>query len=451
MRKLLLTLILGAVGLAALVPATAMAEVHGEITSFATTTSSTQAGGHPNIRLEMKFKPFDFGEGTHDPRQITTHLPAGMIGNPHAIPICSLVAFSAEECPPSSQVGIAGVYAFFGLYFAPLYNLETKPGQAGLLGFDFQESGTVQFVEVSARTDSDYGLDSISTPIYHAFGLKELILELWGVPAEPVHDTMRAKPPVIEDCRNDHECAFGGASAGVAPQPFMSNPTTCGVPLEASVDVEFYDQFRGHADDSMADHHGLRAACFQPELDREADDDDADSASGLDADLQVPQIENPTTPSPSEIRAATVTLPPGVSINPNAADGKTACPEAQTAIGTLGPATCPEYSKVGTLSIDSSALPGPVPGAIYLAEPKPGDPYRLLLAADGFGTHIKLLGSARTDPTTGQIVVAFEDLPQSPLTDFNMHFFGSERGLLATPTQCGNIRWKPNSSLGMTR
>ena len=43
----------------------------------------------------------------------------------------------------------------------------------------------------------------------------------------------------------------------------------------------------------------------------------------------------------------------------------------------------------------------------------------------------------RPDPTTGQITVAFEDLPQSPLTEFKMHFFGSERGLLATPTQCG--------------
>jgi hypothetical protein len=33
--------------------------------------------------------------------------------------------------------------------------------------------------------------------------------------------------------------------------------------------------------------------------------------------------------------------------------------------------------------------------------------------------------------------VKFLDLPQSPLTEFTMHFFGSERGLLATPSQCG--------------
>jgi hypothetical protein len=35
------------------------------------------------------------------------------------------------------------------------------------------------------------------------------------------------------------------------------------------------------------------------------------------------------------------------------------------------------------------------------------------------------------------VIVTFNNLPQSPLTEFNMHFFGAERGLLATPTQCG--------------
>ena len=51
--------------------------------------------------------------------------------------------------------------------------------------------------------------------------------------------------------------------------------------------------------------------------------------------------------------------------------------------------------------------------------------------------NFKFAGPSGPIRTTGQLTVAFEDLPQSPLTEFNMHFFGSERGLLATPTQCG--------------
>ena len=142
-------------------------------------------------------------------------------------------------------------------------------------------------------------------------------------------------------------------------------------------------------------------------------------------------------PSPTELRATTVTLPPGFSINPNAADGKTSCSDAEANFGTESAANCPEFSKVGSLEIDSSALPGPLPGFVYLGEPLPGNRYRIFLVADGFATHIKLAGTVTPDPVTGQLVITFTDLPQSPLTAFNMHFFGSERGLLATPTQCG--------------
>jgi hypothetical protein len=59
------------------------------------------------------------------------------------------------------------------------------------------------------------------------------------------------------------------------------------------------------------------------------------------------------------------------------------------------------------------------------------------LVADGFATHIKLAGNAVPDPQTGQLTFSFPHLPESPLTDFNLHIFGSERGILATPTQCG--------------
>ena len=112
-------------------------------------------------------------------------------------------------------------------------------------------------------------------------------------------------------------------------------------------------------------------------------------------------------------------------------------PTPRSGRATAPPA--PSSPKSGTLTLDSSALPIPIPGAIYLGDPKPGDRYRIILAADGFGTHIKLAGSTQLDPQTGQVVVSFPELPQSPLTEFNMHFFGSERGLLATPDNCGHF------------
>ena len=132
-------------------------------------------------------------------------------------------------------------------------------------------------------------------------------------------------------------------------------------------------------------------------------------------------------------------MPEGFSINPSAADGKTSCTDAEARFGTTEEARCPESSKVGTLTLTSSALPGPIPGNIYLGQPKPGDRYRLILTADGYATHVKLAGSVSADPRTGQLVASFPDLPQTPFSEFDMHFFGSERGLMATPERVRHL------------
>ena len=143
---------------------------------------------------------------------------------------------------------------------------------------------------------------------------------------------------------------------------------------------------------------GCDQLSFNPSLYAQPTTTETDTASGIDVNLSVPQQLSPNVPSPSELRATTVTLPAGFSINPNAADGKTSCSDAEARFGTAEEAQCPEYSKVGSLTIESSALPGPIPGYVYLGEPLPGNRYRIFLVADGFATHIKLAGTVTPDP-----------------------------------------------------
>ena len=164
-----------------------------------------------------------------------------------------------------------------------------------------------------------------------------------------------------------------------------------------------------------------------------------------------PKARSPPPHQPSRPRS--ITLPKGISINSSAADGKTSCSAEQARIGFRHEAAqCPEDSKVGSLSISTSSLPAPLPGFVYLADPKPGDPYRLYLIADGFGVHVKLpAASVEADPETGQLTARLEGLPQFPFNEFNLHLFGSERGLLATPDRCGTYAvdstFKPWDSL----
>ena len=55
---------------------------------------------------------------------------------------------------------------------------------------------------------------------------------------------------------------------------------------------------------------------------------------------------------------------------------------------------------------------------------------------EGYGIHAKLAPKVIPDPETGQLTVSLEDLPQVPFEEFNLHLFASDRGLIATPTQC---------------
>jgi hypothetical protein len=466
----------------ALGPSTAVAGV--PINSFSAGPTTTQAGGHADIGVAFSIKnrvdqQTEEGKNTpcdcEDAKDILVHLPAGVIGNPHATPQCTVAQLYSSQCPVDSQVGVAwvGVNANSDVNFvSPVFNLVPRPGQAGLLAFKIFFSGFIQFTELTARTGSDYGLDARAESIFHSIPVNRVYQVVWGVPASPQHDALRmqyggdvtfgganysvggvfcdaeGKPSSREDPRTvTNYCHFGGTEPQVGPpfdvasnspeRPFLQNPTTCGEALTSYLDIIAYDNEETHASAPYPPTTGCDQLTFNPSLAAQPTTTEADSPSGIDVHLNVPQTQSPTVPAPSEIRGTEMTLPEGFSINPSAADGKTSCTNAQARFGSEDEAQCPEFSKIGSLTIESAVLPGVLPGYAYLGEPLPGNRYRVILVADGFGVHIKLPGTVVPDPRTGQLRVLFKDLPQAPFQDFNLHFFGSERGALATPTRCG--------------
>ncbi len=439
------------------------------ILSYSALPSTTQAGGHPDIEVQFSVenRQAQLSQSPcncEDAKDALVHLPPGFIGNPHSTPQCSIADFSADECPIDSQTGVVEIHAGNTPFISAIYNVIPPPDVAGLIAFKIFGFNAPQFTILSARTDSDFGLDAKATSIFHGLGvpLESFRQDLWGVPADPLHDALRLDTRfnpngVGRSSYYGELCDINGAQSTIDPNtiykpciakippaasnspltPFLQNPTTCDSTLSSSLDLLSYDGESTRADFSWPRATGCSQLSFNPSLFAQPTTTQTDSASGIDADLLVPQPQSPTIPSPSELRAATVTLPAGFSINPNAADGKTACSDDEANFATLKAAECPEFAKLGSLEIDSSALPAPIPGFVYLGKPLPGNRYRVFLVADGFATHIKLAGTVTPDYQTGQITMSFEDLPQSPLTAFNLHFFGSERGALVTPNQCG--------------
>ena len=130
-------------------------------------------------------------------------------------------------------------------FHMPLYNLVTHPDQAGQIGFIFPLVGFPVLIDLSGRTESDYGLDSVSAPIVHVLMFPQLAFELWGVPADPVNDFYRFVTPLqsFGECGVLAACGDGtvsGSARTPRPRPYLQNPTTCGVPLTFSADLEYY-------------------------------------------------------------------------------------------------------------------------------------------------------------------------------------------------------------------
>ncbi len=489
-----------------------VAQADTQIESFQSLPSFAQAGGHPNILTVFTLsshQAIPTACACNDARDVTAHLPAGLIGNPHATPQCDIAQFSSEECPVDSQVGVAyfGVSALEGFgafenqdFLSPVYNMVPPPTQPALLAF---KSGgifdTPTFENVSARTDSDYGLDVAANSIEHFAPLTGFEQLTWGVPADPANDNFRfgfgqqakslisllgSHTPAFCDAEGHQStldpatilrfCPISGGSNWEAvgefsesfasgengpgypvpsnspPVPFIQNPTTCETPFLTDLEVLSYDGGITNATAPWPATTGCNRLTFNPSQAIEPTTHAADSPSGAEFRLTVPQYESPSVPSPSELKAAVVTFPSGFSLAPNVTNGKTTCTEAQAKMGAYASTEeghCPEDAKIGTISVDTPVLPGPLNGAAYLGEPKPGNRFRIFLVFDGFGVHVKIPGTVTPDPVSGQIHISFQNLPQAPFESFNMHIFGAERGPLDTPTQCGTYEvtseWTP--------
>jgi hypothetical protein len=436
-----------------------------EITSFTNAltnqdgTPTTQAGSHPyEMVTNITFGTFASGPNQGQPKQnvkdVVVNLPPGLVGNPNAVPRCSVGDLDAVRCSPDSQVGVlslstdaAGDPALGSPY--PLYNMVPPAGEPAEFGADVALVDS--FLDVTVRTGTatpsskaepgDYGLTTTSANISAASPIASIVVTLWGTPADPGHDNVR-------------ECAgFTTPCPSTAPlTPLLTLPTTCAQSLTTTVAADGWqsagDFTRTHytsidAGNNVVGVTGCSNLTFNPSLSVQPDTTTADSPTGLDVDIHVPQ--SPDTESSlatPDLKTAVVTLPTGTVVSASAADGLQACSESQFGWGNASEPTCPNASKIGSAEIDSPIQPDPLVGGIYLAQQN-ANPFGSLLAiyvaAESDGVLIKLAGHVVPNPVTGQLVTTFNNNPQLPFSDFKLDFFGGARAAVATPENCGTF------------
>jgi hypothetical protein len=407
---------------------------------------TTQAGSHANVVTSYVVNAATAPNGSpvpdEQPRNIRTELPAGFYGNPEATPSCTSAYMVSHEglCLPAAQVGLLEISLSPGGLFIqlPLYNMVATTDQTAVLAA--QVFGALIKINVTPRTDGDYGLQADIHNINQGLTIFAQKLTIWGLPADPVNDPNRLK-----------DDGTGGLPAGVPVKPFLSLPARCG-----PVTTELIANSWQHPDRYVSEQEttvltGCDSLDFSPSLKARPTTNAADSPTGLDVDLKLPQSEDPEGLSTAHLRHAAVTLPEGMVINPASANGLGACTPQQigltTPVGSSGtphfdkaPAACPDASRIGSVEVDTPVFANPLQGSVYLAAPH-DNPFNSLLAMyvaiEGRGIVAKLPGRITPDPQTGRLTASFEETPQLTFEDFKLSFFAGAVAPLRTPAVCG--------------
>jgi len=472
--------------------------------------AETQAGGHPyelaatvDLNTVVRDTPEGKVEATsvQDLRDVIVDLPLGVVGSALSAPTCTLHELTAEGekdelgtsgCPEGTIVGRIEDFPESALNIdSPLYNLVPEYGFAAQFGFiDLLGNSHVLDVNI-APTPAGYIL-RLSGHELPQVALTGLTIDVYGDPA--ARDGSRAQMPEdVPTFTNPVDCT-GEALKTTIYMDSWQNPAHFN-PEGTPVDLEEGTWAKATYESPPVTGCADLGELFKPEIEAGTEQPEADSPTGLDVDVKIPQQEGmgaSGTGTPP-LKEAIVSLPEGLTIDPSTANGLQACSESQ--IGYLGKSPdpsgeyenftgtapeCPQASKLGTVQMETPMLPREackgearsllecakeepagsrtfperegtlLQGSIYLArqdENPFGSMFALYIVIDDpqTGTLLKLPAEVRADPGTGRLTIALEDAPQFPVSDLRLHFFGGSKALLSTPGTCG--RYAVSSTL----
>jgi hypothetical protein len=453
----------------------------------------------PAKDLHVKLPPGLIGNPTPLPRcSLVTFLhPQGGVFSPQCA-TSTVVGVARVLVGFYEDNGRGGAGLFVFPFTVPIFNLEPAPGEPARFGFVIK--GVATFLNTAVRTGGDYGVTVSSINTTHQIEFLSSEITFWGVPGDARHNESRGEDCLKAEYGlvfGGHAYSCPGFEE-VDPPPLLSMPTSCTGPLPSTVEGDSWSQAEPRTSALLASAEspaldGCNRLPFAPEIKVTPDGQQASKPVGLNVDVHVPQESqlNPEGLAQSNVKGITVTLPAGMILNPSAADGLEGCSEGLAGFegfkefasepgvgdptftpylpGSIAALTagdrealepgknfCPNASKIGEATIKTPLLPNPVKGFVYLASPQNFD---ALPQENPFSKHVAMYMVAE-DPVSGSLVklpgkvelggeegveglapgqvrATFEDNPQLPFEDAELHFFGGERAPLASPSRCG--------------
>ena len=398
-------------------------------------------------------------------KDLTVDLPPGFVGDPQTAAKCSPTQLIGQQCPPASEIGSAvfeqeGTFKYTGeSLVSAVYNMIPEGGYPAQFGFTFANKGITIYANL-VHTAEGYVLRAFSPGIVNAqLGL--VSLTFFGNPGE--HD-VGGSPSSGAFLTNPSDCSRGNLEATVRGNSWEDPHTWVSTKTVVYPHVTNCDLLQ-----------------FNPTITVQPEVKQADTPSGYEVDVKVPQAPQNYAPALAtpDLRDATVSLPAGVSISPGVGDGIAGCRETgpegidipsgerlpdeagegeeigADGLARLARGHCPLASQIGTVEVETPLLPPhTLTGHVYLAQPKcggegqpacteasatNGELYGIYLEVEGDGVVVKLRGNVQADPVTGRLTTTFKENPQVPFSELRLHLKGGERAPLANPQSCGTF------------
>lgn len=339
-------------------------------------------------------------------KDLTIHLPPGLVGNPLATTTCTEAQLNASACPAASKVGTITNDVQIGAAPAiptsgDVFNVVPRAGEPARFGFVLPVPlGTPIILQSPAMLrPTDFGLDTVLTDVPDT-------ATILGVPT----------PITITGVALNLQGRIGG-------EGFLRNPTSCGTHI-VGVDATAHDASTGSAAGTFTTT-GCQSLPFDPQFSARITQGNPKQPVGVSTTIS-------QTATEAGLKRATVTLP--AELGPNGTAFANTCAEADFQAGN-----CPEATIVGSAKaaspLQSKALEGPV---ILITTP-PGSLPKLGLDLRG-ALALKLIGAISLDtsnPAAFRNQVTFDGLPDIPISEFTLTFAGGPGGLnLATRNPC---------------
>ena len=441
--------------------------------------SDLQAGDHPydiatridlntvmGVNTDNEYAPTNVGSV----RDVVVDLPLGFVGSAIAAPKCTFAQLQSA-CPLGTLVGhITAEPKGLISVSSAVYNMVPEHGVVAEFGYRDLLHNTHVIVAGVAPTPTGYVTRAVAREVPQ-ITLSNVTTTFYGNPGAKQEEVARLE---------------GEEPRAVTPTSMFTISSDCsGEPLKTQLYMDSWQApGASNADGTPnVEGHGWVAAgtesppvtgCdelrFSPEsftFAPEAAHSQADEPSGYESVLKLPASEVPGTLATPPLKTTVVTLPPGVSISPAAADGLVGCQESGPEginFEQAGPGNCPAASKVGTVEVATPLLPERLSeGSVYVAQPTCGGSGQpqcsealaeegklfaiyLEISSKERGIHIKLRGKVEVGGAghsnglaPGQVRTSFIKTPQMPFSELKFKFDGGPRAPLANPQTCGTF------------